>query len=275
VARCSGLLALSGYAVCSYHVNIQDGEWEAPTIPNPACEDVGCGEWAPKKIRNPEYKGKWTAPLIENPAYIGEWAPRQIPNPNYFVDEHPSDMAPIAALAVEVWTTNSGIHFDNFLLGDSLSEAFAFAEETFRVKEAAEKEQDVREAEEQRKRARQDKLQEGGFVNVAQVYLAELLDMVGTQSPIAMVSAIAFILISLFFCLPSGPSAKEQEEAVEEGADDAKEEKRMKKKEEEEEGEESAASVTPKSAVGDEDEDDDASSGKKSSPTKRRTRKTD
>lgn len=47
-----------------------DGEWEAPQIPNPACETApGCGEWKRPMINNPKYKGKWKAPLVENPNY--------------------------------------------------------------------------------------------------------------------------------------------------------------------------------------------------------------
>lgn len=45
-----------------------DGEWEAPRIPNPACE-VGCGEWSPPMIDNPKYKGVWRPPMIDNPNY--------------------------------------------------------------------------------------------------------------------------------------------------------------------------------------------------------------
>ena len=47
----------------------EDGTWEPPKVPNPKCEDPGCGEWKPKSIPNPAYKGKWTAPLIDNPDY--------------------------------------------------------------------------------------------------------------------------------------------------------------------------------------------------------------
>ena len=36
---------------------------------NPACEAVGCGEWSPPMIQNPNYKGKWKAPMIDNPDY--------------------------------------------------------------------------------------------------------------------------------------------------------------------------------------------------------------
>ncbi|XP_037686635.1 calmegin isoform X2 [Choloepus didactylus] len=45
-----------------------DGEWEAPHIPNPACQ-VGCGEWKPPMIDNPKYKGVWRPPMIDNPNY--------------------------------------------------------------------------------------------------------------------------------------------------------------------------------------------------------------
>jgi hypothetical protein len=38
----------------------EDGDWLAPTIPNPKCADVsGCGTWTRPMIKNPEYKGKW------------------------------------------------------------------------------------------------------------------------------------------------------------------------------------------------------------------------
>lgn len=47
-----------------------DGEWEAPQVPNPACETApGCGEWKRPQINNPQYKGKWKAPLVDNPNY--------------------------------------------------------------------------------------------------------------------------------------------------------------------------------------------------------------
>ena len=89
----------------------------APTIPNPKCEEAaGCGEWKRPKIKNPAYKGKWRRPLIDNPDYIGPWSPRQIANKDYFDEKHPArHMAGIVALAVEVWTTNTDIMFDNYV----------------------------------------------------------------------------------------------------------------------------------------------------------------
>lgn len=48
----------------------EDGEWEAPQVPNPKCTDApGCGEWQRPQKPNPEYKGKWSAPMIDNPEY--------------------------------------------------------------------------------------------------------------------------------------------------------------------------------------------------------------
>eukprot|EP00698_Gefionella_okellyi_P014222 TRINITY_DN3942_c0_g1_i1.p1 TRINITY_DN3942_c0_g1~~TRINITY_DN3942_c0_g1_i1.p1 ORF type:complete len:549 (-),score=118.68 TRINITY_DN3942_c0_g1_i1:262-1863(-) len=117
-----------------------DGQWETPVIPNPACQQHGCGEWKRPKIRNPAYKGKWTAPLIDNPAYKGEWHPRQIPNPAYFVDNEPSNFTPIAGIAFELWTINGGIMFDNILVTNDESVASNFATQTFGVRHSKEAE---------------------------------------------------------------------------------------------------------------------------------------
>lgn len=35
-----------------------DGEFVAPMIENPKCS-VGCGEWKPRKIHNPLFRGIW------------------------------------------------------------------------------------------------------------------------------------------------------------------------------------------------------------------------
>ncbi|XBJ05774.1 hypothetical protein VPH35_024495 [Triticum aestivum] len=43
----------------------EDGEWTAPTIPNPEYK----GPWKQKKIKNPNYQGKWKAPMIANPDF--------------------------------------------------------------------------------------------------------------------------------------------------------------------------------------------------------------
>ena len=116
-----------------------DGEWEAPQIKNPACEGAaGCGEWKRPMIANPEYKGKWSAPLIDNPEYIGEWSPRQIKNPDYFEAENVGAVAAVGGVAVEVWTMQGGLYFDNFVVGNDLDAVQMFGEATWRPRFDAE-----------------------------------------------------------------------------------------------------------------------------------------
>ncbi|KAH3744464.1 calnexin precursor [Pelomyxa schiedti] len=107
-----------------------DGEWTAALIQNPKCQELGCGEWAPPMIPNPDYKGKWSPKMIDNPDYKGPWAPRKIPNPNYFYDSTPlKSLAPIEAIAFELWTMTSDIYFDNLLITTSPSIADKIASE--------------------------------------------------------------------------------------------------------------------------------------------------
>eukprot|EP00899_Mesostigma_viride_P026956 jgi/Mesvir1/7445/Mv19224-RA.1 len=116
----------------------EDGAWEPPLVRNPRCEGApGCGPWKRPMKRNPKFQGKWTPPLIPNPKYKGPWAPRKIPNPHYHKDTQPSDVAPIGAVGIEIWTMSDGIMFDNVLLTSSEEEAAAFREDTWAGKHAA------------------------------------------------------------------------------------------------------------------------------------------
>jgi hypothetical protein len=154
-----------------------DGIWEAPLIPNPKCT-VGCGEWKPAQIANPEFKGKWSAPMIENPDYVGEWAPRKIPNPGYFKVEHASDIAPIGAVAIEILANDAGIAFDNILIGHSVKEAAVFAQNTHALKKSLEGSKvDTAKRDEERK-AREDAKLNGGALGTLSYYWGELRDVV-------------------------------------------------------------------------------------------------
>jgi calnexin len=42
-------------------------------VPNPLCDQVGCGVWSAPTVANPAYKGKWRAPKIPNPDFIGQF----------------------------------------------------------------------------------------------------------------------------------------------------------------------------------------------------------
>jgi len=82
-----------------------DGDWEAPTIANPA------------------YKGPWTARRIPNPEYKGVWEHPKIANPDYKDDPTLYSYDSFGVVGVEVWQVKSGTIFDNFLITDDLAEA--------------------------------------------------------------------------------------------------------------------------------------------------------
>jgi len=99
-----------------------DGEWEAPLIPNPEYK----GEWRQKEKKNPDYKGIWKAPEIDNPKYVP--------------DEHLYVRKDIGYVGFELWQVKSGTIFDNILFTDDIAYAKKFAEDTWgKLKEAEKK----------------------------------------------------------------------------------------------------------------------------------------
>lgn len=218
----------------------EDGEFEAPLIDNPACEEAGCGEWKPRRMPNPDYKGIWKAPMIDNPEYKGAWKPAQIPNPGYFEDPNPAgSMAPMAGLAVEVWTTNAGIHFDNFVIAHSLEDVFEYADNTFVPKRAAEDEQ--REAEEKLERdLRIEEMKSNGDISqkvmafLAQAYnfsIDNSLAVLGTLG--AVLVSIATYILTASGSEDTGSSKNEVKEKKEETKNDEGEENNDKEETEE------------------------------------------
>ncbi|KAH0903424.1 hypothetical protein HID58_042927 [Brassica napus] len=99
----------------------EDGEWTAPTIPNPEYN----GEWKPKQIKNPNYKGKWKAPMIDNPEFKDD--------PELYV------FPKLKYVGVELWQVKSGSLFDNVLVCDDPEYAKKLAEETWGILKDAEK----------------------------------------------------------------------------------------------------------------------------------------
>jgi calreticulin len=97
-----------------------DGEWEAPTIPNPEFK----GPWKPKRIPNPDYKGPWVHPEIDNP--------------DYTFDDSIYSYASFGAVGLDVWQVKSGSIFDNIIVTDSEEEAAAFLAETYTADKEAE-----------------------------------------------------------------------------------------------------------------------------------------
>jgi len=109
-----------------------DGEWEAPTIPNP------------------EYKGEWRAKMIPNPAYKGEWVHPKIANPDFQDNDNLYLYEDNKFVGFELWQVKSGSIFDNILVTDSTAEAEKWAELTKKTQEG-EKKMKEKADEEQRK----------------------------------------------------------------------------------------------------------------------------
>ena len=103
-------------------------------------DDEDDGEWEAPRMPNPEYKGAWTAKRIPNPAYKGEWAPRKIANAKYDPNAKLGAYDDIAYVGYELWIVNNGTIFDNLIVTDSLDEAFQLAEQTWKPFVAKEKE---------------------------------------------------------------------------------------------------------------------------------------
>ncbi|KAJ8612505.1 hypothetical protein CTAYLR_003691 [Chrysophaeum taylorii] len=178
----------------------EDGEWEAPTVPNPKC-DVGCGEWERPLVDNPAYKGKWKPPKIDNPAYKGKWAPRKIPNPHFFEPKEPAkNLPPIGAVAVEIWTTNSGILYDNIALGHDPKDASDFAK-SFYDKKAAEEEAKKKKKQERDAKKLEKKLEKGALSAKVQVAVNDALKLANEQPLAALATAIAALLALAALCL--------------------------------------------------------------------------
>merc|ERR1712146_241674 len=100
--------------------DMDDGEWEAPTISNPEYK----GEWSAKRIDNPEYKGVWVHPDIDNPEF------KEDPTLHEFT---------FGGIGFELWQTKAGSLFDNIIITDSWDEAKKYAEETWSATKDAEK----------------------------------------------------------------------------------------------------------------------------------------
>lgn len=152
-------------------------------------------------IENPLYKGKWYPPKIPNPAYKGPWIPRSIPNPTHFVDKNPVDnIAPVTALAVEVWTTNSGVHFDNFIVSDSKDALHKFTAETYRLKYEAEEKLAKDEAKEQRKKERETAYATGSTADKLRAMITTLVEYF-TENPFAAILTVLGIVVPFFYII--------------------------------------------------------------------------
>lgn len=76
------------------------------------------GEWKPKQIDNPNYKGPWIHPEMDNPAYTP--------------DEELYKRDEICAIGFDLWQVKSGTIFDSVLITDDPEVARKFGEEVWK-----------------------------------------------------------------------------------------------------------------------------------------------
>ncbi|GAX84984.1 hypothetical protein CEUSTIGMA_g12405.t1 [Chlamydomonas eustigma] len=214
--------------------NEEDGEWEAPTIPNPKCKNAGCGEWSRPTKPNPAYQGEWRAPRLPNPAYKGKWIQKNISNPDFYHDPEPlKNIGLIGAVAFEIWTIDEGYTFDNIYVGQSVEEAASLRQQLWEPnfqkakKEAEEKAQAEKAAEKlkQSKQKREGSKVHGlpllildafdsGFLKAYKPFVAPILDVI-RESPfvvyLAIVTPVLVLIGVLIFRRPSSRRGEESE----------------------------------------------------------------
>lgn len=79
-------------------------------------------------------------------------------------------------IAIEVWTTNAGIHFDNFLVATSLPEAFSFADKTFVPKSKLELASVKAELAKAKAEAKKEKIQNEGVFGLIESTVIDVVD---------------------------------------------------------------------------------------------------
>lgn len=215
------------------------GEWEAPTIPNPKCEEApGCGEYEPPLIKNELYKGKWKAPRIKNPAYKGPWKPRQIPNPDYVEDLHPHNFQPLIGAGFELWMINKDIGFTNLFIGTDEAAVHQWNKVHFIPKSKWQVE------EEKKNKPKDEKPSTGEGFAVALLDFAETLktawlNLYTESAPATIAFTALAVLIPVILCAalccrrtPKAPAPEKKKPAAEKKKDDDEEEKEEAKVEE-------------------------------------------
>jgi len=183
-----------------------DGEWEAPLVDNPKCS-VGCGEWKPAMIDNPDYKGKWFAPMIDNPDYIGEWEPKQIDNPAFFETDSPfAELDSIAGVAIDIWTMQKGIEYDNVYVGKSEDAAYTLSSNW-----------EIRRDYQKAAMGTKDSESSSDMLENAKSFVEENMT--------AVIVTLVLIVVSIFYFMCTGgnelPEPQEQAEEEEEADDNA------------------------------------------------------
>merc|ERR1711879_1121870 len=121
-------------------------DWDQPeTIVDPDAEQPE--DW------DEEDDGEWEAPTIPNPDYKGEWRPPKIDNPDYESVPDVYKRGDLEYVAMEIWQVKAGTIFDNILVTDD--EAVA-KEKRDAILEAVKGEKEAKEAWEESQKPAED-----------------------------------------------------------------------------------------------------------------------
>jgi hypothetical protein len=123
----------------------------------------------------------------------------------------------MAGVAVEVWTTNGGILFDNFLVSHSNSAAGAFTDATFKLKSAAEGKREKLQEKEEKQKERKSLEEKGGIQDYIAAKVMAATDYLSENSWAVFVAVAAIVIPFLYVLAFGGKTAAasfEHEEGV-------------------------------------------------------------
>merc|ERR1719419_937222 len=88
-----------------------------------------------------EDDGEWEAPTIPNPDYKGAWEHPKIPNPEFKEVVNPAHRLPINFIGFDLWQVKSGTLFGDIVLADNEKdvEPFLWDKDKFKAEKDAKK----------------------------------------------------------------------------------------------------------------------------------------
>lgn len=136
----------------------------------------------------------------------GPWKAAQIRDPGFFSDLHPvRSLAPVQAIAVEVWTITAGIIFDNFVIATSITDALKYARETTALKVDVEKKVQKQQETAEKQRSWKQLLESGSYRDLV-VYQVQQLSQLVADNPVATAVSVALIVLTFLYLVLFGGS---------------------------------------------------------------------
>lgn len=90
-------------------------------------------------------------------------------------------------MAVEVWTTNPGIHFDNIIVAHNLDDAWAFSDASFALKHEAELEKQRLDEALELEKIQRERIAEGGIGAMVEVYITKAIQYLDNSPHVRLV----------------------------------------------------------------------------------------